>query len=207
MTRHAGIERLGPNRYRVRAQARDPKSGRKISRMETIDGSLREAQVRLAALHADLRKSGRRAARVLLGDYAVSWLKQRLGRLKPGVRLKYANNIELHIVPLLGDLYIDAVTPDDVRKFVAGRLAAGLAGNTVLNMLRLLRTIARDAQAEGLTAIYFCNRVEAPAVDGYTDEKPNMLNADQLGALLAKIPLRWLAMTRCSPTRACGGAS
>jgi integrase len=186
-----GIEQLGPNRWAVRAQARDPRTGRKISKRDVVTGTRREAQLRQVELRGELRDSGPRRRRVQMRTYCSTWLASRLPDLKPSVVHKYKNNLHLHIIPALGDLYVDAILPSDVRAFISAKLKQ-LAGNTVLNMLRLLRTIAKDAMAEGLTDRDFCARIEAPKVDGYTDEDPNLLDAEQLGRLLVAIPKQWL---------------
>jgi len=55
----------------------------------------------------------------------------------------------------------------------------------VANRLRLLRTIAKDAVAEGLTDIDFCARVRLPRCNAWDEDNPNRLTADQLDKLLA----------------------
>lgn len=183
-----GIWSLGESRWRVRAQARDRSTGKKISRSATVEGTKREAKVALARLRSELDKEGARPKRVRLEDYATSWLKARIGRLKGSTKAKYASTLDLHIVPAIGDRYVDALRPSDVERLLA---TSKLAGNTKLNMLRLLRTIAKDAQAEGITPIYFCNRVPPPKVK---KTRGNLLTARQVSALFANVPPKWIPL-------------
>jgi len=189
-----GLEKLGPSKWRIRVQARDPKTGAKIGAMETVTGTKAAAEARRAELHAELRDVGPKKARVRLRRYVSGWIAERESRLKPSVVYKYANNLDQHILPALGDHFVDAIQPSDVRRFIAERIASGLADNTVLNMLRLLRVIAKDAKADGLTDRDFCERVTAPTPVGYTEANPNLLNAEQLRDLLAAIPKQWRAI-------------
>ncbi len=64
-------------------------------------------------------------------------------------------------------------------------------GNTVLNELRLLRTIARDAVSEGYSDRYWCDRVKPPKVREYTRDRPNLLTGPEFETLFAKIPPQW----------------
>ena len=184
-----GITKIGPNRYRVRVQARDRRTGLKISRMVTVEGTARAAERRQRKLREELEQQGsRRPSRLRLSQYAGIWLASRT--LKPSVVRKYVNNLDVHILPALGAIYIDVLEPDDIRAFIRAK-SKTLAANTVLNMLRLLRVIAKDAVAAGHTPRDFTDRVTAPTPQGYPVEDPNLLTAVQLAALLRAIPGKW----------------
>jgi integrase len=81
-----------------------------------------------------------------------------------------------------------------VQQYVANRLGDGAAGNTVLNELRLIRTISRDSVAEGLAERHWADRVKPPAVRVYDEDDPNMLGAAQLYVVLRAVPPRWLPL-------------
>ena len=187
----AGIKRVGPNRYDIRVQARDPRSGMKLERRDQFVGTKAAAIARQAELRGELRANGRSRPRVRLRAFASTWLASRT--LRPSTQAKYVSNLDHHILPELGDLFVDSILPADIRAFITKK-SGELAANTVINMLRLLRAIARDAQADGETKIYFCDRVEAPRAPGYSDEDPNLLSAPELARLLAVIPKRWLPL-------------
>jgi len=184
------IKKLADGRYQVREVVRDPKTGRRVNRKATV-ATRREAQD-LARQFRDGSASGGRRPRVTLQAYVTSWARARAGTLKPSVRRRYRQALELHILPALGELYIDKITPADVQKYVTDRVAEGAAGNTVLNELRLIRTISRDSVADGMAARHWADRVKPPKVKKYTEEDPNMLTARQLGEFFGALPRHWL---------------
>ncbi|MDQ3276600.1 MAG: site-specific integrase [Actinomycetota bacterium] len=191
-----GLKLLGPNRWEIRAQARDPRTGRKIGRSAIFEGTKRAALRRQAEIHAELRAEGSRQRRIQMRAFARTWLASRAvgdRPLKPSVVTKYGSNLDHMILPAIGDLYVDAIVPSDIRNLIV-KLGQDYAENTVLNVLKLLRTMAKDALAEGLTTRDFCARVTAPTPEGYTDEDPNLLTAAELGRLFTAIPRRWLAL-------------
>lgn len=184
------IKQLGPRRWQVRIQFRDKRTGGKCSLERTVEGSKREA-LRVEAELRDVVVSGSRRQRVRLSTFAASWLQARVRTVKPSVSTRYAMSLQHHIIPALGGLYLDRISPSDVQRYVSDRIEAGAAGYTVLNELRVLRTMAADAVVEGLSKADWTARVAAPPVARWTEERPNLLTAEQLAAVLAAVPPRW----------------
>jgi integrase len=58
--------------------------------------------------------------------------------------------------------------------------------------------MAREAHADGLCARNWADKIKAPAVRRWTEERPNLLSAAQLGQLLAVVPRRWLGLVTLS---------
>lgn len=194
------IEELGPKKFRLRVQSRDSRTGRKVSRGKTVHGTRAQALRELDGLKQRVRE-GAKPRRLKLQAYATSWIASRAeqvraGTMKPSVLRKYATGLDLHILPVLGDRYVDSLTHADVQDYITGRLASGVAcaGNTVLNELRLLRTIARDSFAAGVAPRYWADRVKPPEVREYDEDDPNALEGPQLMRVLAKIPPQWLRL-------------
>lgn len=192
------IKQTGPRTFALRVQWRDPKTGGKRSRTEVFEGTERAARAKLAALRSEAKEIGSRPQRQRLAAFARSWMLLRAPRLKPSVLVRYAGALDGHILPALGDHYIDKLERSDVQAYVAARTASGAQGHTVLNELRLLRTMAREAHADGLCARNWADRVTPPTVRKWTEERPNLLTAKQLGSLLAAVPRRWLALVTLS---------
>lgn len=187
-----GIEKLGPARFRIRVQARDRRTKRRLSRTETMEGvTPTQARARLAEVRREVHggRVGRSRPRLL--GYATSWLEQRAALLKPSVVAKYGNSLLRHIGPRLGEMFVDQIVPGDVQRYVSDRMTAGAAGNTILNELRLLRVLAKDSLAEGVAERNWADRVRPPPVASYTEERPNLLGAAQLGLVLGAVPARW----------------
>lgn len=183
-TKHRAIHELARGLYLVRVLWKDRRSGEKRDVKRQVQGTLAEALAAQHALRAECRGGGLDAQRATLKTYATSWLKSRATRLKPSTSLKYAADLDKHILPALGACYLDELRPSDVQEFV-NEQAEVYAGWSVVNRLRLLRTIAKDALADGFCDRDFCARLIPPAVNSYDEEDPNLLTAPQLGALLA----------------------
>lgn len=150
-----GITKLGPNLYDIRVQARSKKTSQKIGQRERFEGTLREARARQAAMRAELaaRAGGARSRRVRLRIFARTWLESRVERLKPSVVTRYASDLDLHVLPALGDHFVAALEPADIEAFLgAVRRKDGkpLKPNSLRNILRLLRLLAKAAIAAGL---------------------------------------------------------
>lgn len=185
-----GIKQIAKGRWSVRVKRVDAATGRVCNRKATVLGSKADAVRKRDELRDELATL--RRGRVRLDGYATDWLKRRASTLKPSTQRKYFYALT-HIVPVLGELYVDVIAPADVERYLADRLRVA-AGNTVLNELRLLRTLARDALAESYTRRYWCERVKAPRVARYSADNPNLLTPDQAVRVLELVPARWLGL-------------
>lgn len=190
MSREAGIRQLGRSRWSVRVKRRSARTGRNVNRKATVVGTRADAVRRRDELRDELaaRRGGRDRER--LREFAEPWLARRT--LKPSTRRKYGFALR-HILEVLGELYLDAIAPSDIASYIARR-AGEAAGNTALNELRVLRTIAKDALAEGLSTRYWCERVKAPKVARYSDEHPNLLSPEEAELVIPHVPSRWLGL-------------
>lgn len=198
-----GIKQLEPGKWRVFASIADSSlaSGRKeVKRI--VHGTLADAQEERAQLLDELR-AGRdvgRSTRQTLSGYARSWLELRTPTIAAATADKYVKALN-HILRELGDLYVDAARPADVKRFVASQLEE-YAPVTVAGRLRVLRTMAADAVADGVCDRDFTARIPLPQAEGYTDEEPNLLRGDELDRVLAAVPEQWLPAVQ---TMACTG--
>jgi integrase len=182
-----GIKRLASNRYRVRVTRQHPVTGQKRFRVRFVHGPRQLAeQVReelIAELEAEHR--GQAPTRLTLTVFAQQWLELRAARLKPSTTAKYTNDLEKHILPVLGNRMLDDLRPSDIKAMFARDQGAP---NSRKNRLRLLCAMSKDALADGLIERDFCARVSVKVPKIYTDDEPNLLTAAQLDALLSAIP-------------------
>lgn len=86
------------------------------------------------------------AGRVLLRDYAATWLERQM--VKPSTREAYQYALATRLGPLAG-MQVRHITPGAVQAQVAA-LSATLAPSTVRQMLRVLSAVLGAAQADGL---------------------------------------------------------
>lgn len=149
-TKHPGVYKLPDGRYRTISAYRDPRTGlrrRKVDTWSTTDAPTpaHAATLRLRALEHEL--AGLRPQRMRLSEYAASWLQRKGAELAPSTVDRYGRTILLHILPRLGDLFLDALQPVDVVNWRDG-LARTSAPSTTNSHLRVLREILADAAAE-----------------------------------------------------------
>lgn len=191
MKRDAGVRPLGRNCWLVRVERRNERTGKTCNRKSTVHGSRADAIAKRDQLRAELAAAGKRE-RVRLLDFATRWLERRT--IKDSTRRKYSYALHHLSTHPLSTYYVDAIVPSDVAAYVHERLGEGYAGNTVLNELRFLRVVAKDSVAEGLADRYWCERVKAPKVAQYTDDRPNLLTPEQATLVLEHVPHRWLGL-------------
>jgi len=124
-----------------------------------------------------------RPERVRLEAYAREWLQRKELRLAESTVARYTVTIEQHIIPALGDLYLDRIKRRDVEEFL-GKQRPKYAPETVNGHLRVLKTIMLDAADEhGIPNP--CARVEALPVEWVDEEDANALSEEETAALLA----------------------
>lgn len=80
---------------------------------------------------------------MLVGDYMTTWLRTWCGNLRPTTVAGYRDINRLYITPLLGDLELEAVTPEDIQTAVS--LVAEQHGRTAELLLDVLRAALKRA--------------------------------------------------------------
>jgi len=97
---------------------------------ETIEGSRRDAEDRLAQLVTDA-KAGRLgpSRAVSVSALADAWWESSTGQLSPNTRIGYRGVLDRHILPTFGKRRIDKVKPAELDRWYA-QLAAGTAATS-----------------------------------------------------------------------------
>jgi len=100
-----------------------------------------------------------------LEEYLAEWLDV---AVKPNRRWKtwsiHESHVRVHIVPALGEIPIDELTPYQVQRFIAQMLAEGLKPGTVGKIRSTLRIALRRAIAWGLVMTNAADAVDLPRV-------------------------------------------
>jgi integrase len=78
-------------------------------------------------------------------DYADQWWLLRQGQLAPKTQTDYKWRLEVHLIPAFGEMRLDAITYDNVERYMAGKIGDGLAPRTVNMTLVLLGAILETA--------------------------------------------------------------
>lgn len=185
-TKVRGIHYAGPGQYRVRVYYIDPKTGKQRERVRLVEAAdIHEASEIRARLRREAMQGGEDGRpRRRLADYAESWLRGKLPNLKASTRDRYAHVLDVHVLPVLGDHWVDAIERDDL---IAWRDSQRGAVETVNGRLRVLLQVLRDGVVDlGLDRDPTL-RVESLRVPGGRVTKRKGLDASELRALLAAI--------------------
>jgi hypothetical protein len=97
--------------------------------------------------------------RQLIGDYLPEWLAAVRSSLRPATYESYERNIRQHLIPKVGHVWLDQLTPDRLAAVYAelhrtGRLdgAGGLSPRSIRYLNTILGKALGDAMAEGKLA-------------------------------------------------------
>lgn len=210
-----GIKQISDGMYLIRVQRQDPKTGLPLDiRRKVKCASLREAIAEQSRLLEEA-SAGDKPEIPRLRDYAHSWLSGRRPMLKISTSTLYAETLELHVLPTLGAIYLDKLTPEDVQQWFADK-ATTRAPATVNGYLRVLKTLMADATERYDLARDPTRRIRAMPLRRMSaleaDEPVNIMSDKEIGRFLATLKLRWpqwfaLVFTQLSTARRFGEVS
>lgn len=222
-TGHKGIHMLPDGRYQIRFTAVEPKTGKMKYRQcilcagTTLGQAVDELLRRQGALRLQEEEEKKKAPerRMTLRDYALQWLAQRAqaSSYTHRTREAHAHILAHHILPRLGDHYLDSLTRADIGQWVAwsnarrqripssrkfpseearkrAQLAMPLCSHaTRRGWWRVLTNMLRDAYADGLLAQDVTYRLQGPvALPGDKEQRElRTLSSDQLSRLLGAL--------------------
>src|SRR5579859_1485973 len=98
-----------------------------------------------------------------LAEYLAYWLEH---TVKDGIRPRsyerYEQYVRLHIIPVLGRVKLQSLTPQHVKNLKAKKMKEELSSTTVATILIVLHKALSDAVREGLIARNVCDAVSLP---------------------------------------------
>lgn len=99
--------------------------------------------------------------RITLREWMLSWMENELlGSVKASSYQTYLTQINKHILPKLGGLYLTQLTPALAYEFTESLCAAGLSTGTIKGVFRLLSAAMRFALDEGIIRKNPCRRLK-----------------------------------------------
>lgn len=181
-----GVWQLKKNRlYEIRVRVKHPRTGKDVGRWGRFDGTQTAAlaareQWRLE-LHTALVHPRRPET---VASYAASWMSMKLrrGDLAPSTARKYAEAIDLHVIPTFGDVGLEHLVTRDIKEWLASK-AERFAASSCNSWLRTFATMLNDAMTDGLITHNPAGAVRAVRELDDVDED-NSLHVDELRAYL-----------------------
>jgi integrase len=123
----------------------------------------REVVEKLDALKRQAQEAGRlpEAGKMTVAEYLAHWLQHAEGRLRPKTYYDYEILCRRHIIPHIGSLRLNKLSPLHIAKLYA-TLSKGLSQRRVGQVHTVLHKALGDASRWGLIASNPANLVEAP---------------------------------------------
>lgn len=130
-------------------------------------------------------QNDKNSSALTLGDYLTDWIEYYAERknLAENTRRGYRVNINNHIIPEIGDVQLENLTPEHIDKLLSALASKGLSGTSQLYVYATLRRALNSAQKRRLIKFNVVNLVEAPKKNNYeacflTKKQMNKLKAE-----------------------------
>ncbi len=153
---------------------------RRVSPVQTRAGAQAyEAELRVASSTS----SGCSGPSPRLADFAVRWLTERVVVVnKPSERIRKESVLRVHVLPALGELRLDELTPRVLDGYAAAKRREGLAAGTVNRHLDVVAALLRCAvEWHRLADMPTIKRLAEPPAD------IDWLRPDEADAVLASV--------------------
>jgi len=100
--------------------------------------------------------------KLTLAEFAAQWLEAVEPSLRPSTFRRYADMLRVHILPQLGKRQLVKLTPFDLQRFYANRLAYGLSPTSVHHLHVMLHRVLKQAERWGMVSRNVGSMVDAP---------------------------------------------
>ena len=155
--------------------------------------TMAEAQTKALEDRRAVSSLSARRASPTLRDWLAEWLERKRYEVRPGTWVKYEQRCRIHIVPLLGDKKLLALTPNDVDSLRDTVLAREGVGPTTAHHVHMTLSAAlHDALRRGLvhsvvTTATRAVRRDNPEMITLSDEEVDRLLAAATGDRMASL--------------------
>ena len=199
-----GVWKMKEGGHYVRGRATDPRTGR----MHAVSMPLHDATAAEAYAELHRRLDEIRAGRILVeqprtrfAEFAASLLERKVLRNEirsAKTRLTWRTVLEQHLLPVFGEMYVDAITRHDIEEWLddqARKVQAGQYSPVSVNgWYAILRVILNEATLKFELDRNPIAGVQPLDVSGhrpYTEEEPNALSAEELRKFLGALRRTW----------------
>lgn len=138
------------------------------------------------------------ADRQTVRDYLTAWLADIQPTMKPRTHERFDELIHLHVLPELGKVRLDKLSPAHVQNLLGHKLAEGLSASTVVAIRNVLRNALNRALRWGFIGRNVATLVDAPRIERppvrilSVDEARKLIEAARGERLEALYTSRWL---------------
>lgn len=156
-----------------------------------------EVRARLSDAHRRIAAEGMVTtfATITLKQWADQWLSHRQQIVRPGTYVSDRSAVSRWIIPTLGHLRLNVLTPADIRRLAVTQQDAGLALPTMQRTHAVLGKILTDAVAEGYQVSQRTRETAGPGVGPSSRQALSIEQAKRVLAVTEKRSdaSRWIA--------------
>jgi integrase len=139
----------------------DPATGKRRRKRVTAR-TRREVENQIAVVLAAAQTGYTDAGKLTVREFFDRWLDASAPTLRPATVRRYRDLARLHIAGVVGNLKLAKLSPAEVQRLYADRLAAGLSPTSVRHVHGLLHRALGDAVRWGLLARNVTDAVDPP---------------------------------------------
>jgi integrase len=133
-------------------------------------------------------------SKVTFGEYLVErWLPTKQMGVRPSTFASYRGLVERHVIPALGHLQIQQLSPDRLDRFYADLVGQGYATKTVRNIHVLVHRALTDAVRKNLVPRNVADAADPPKLNRADQEEMKTWTPEQLREFFAGIAEHRLA--------------
>ncbi|HRE00398.1 MAG TPA: site-specific integrase, partial [Ilumatobacteraceae bacterium] len=176
--------------YAVVYEGVDPTTQKERHRWYQAGGTRKGAEKILADLVKRHHDGDYRAPdKITLGDYLIErWLPTKRAQLRFSTFDSYTRNVRNHVVPRIGNIPLQKLTPEDLDQFYATLLTegklngkkGGLSVKTVRYIHTIIRKALADAQRKGSVQRNVADLADAPKLSSAPRRPMKVWTAEQL---------------------------
>jgi integrase len=147
---------------------KDPSTGKRRRHFESVSGSKRDAQRRLAELAVQIERGGyiKTPRDLTLSEYLRNWLHNYTEmNCAPKTIESYRALIECHIIPELGNIRLVDLEPCQLQDFYGRKKKAGLSSRTVRYLYSIISESLGHAVKAGRLARNVARATEPPRIE------------------------------------------
>lgn len=191
---------LSSGATRWQARWRDPSGEQRSKNFDTKDEATRHERNKRSSVDQGTYADDR-GSRITVAQWADDWLASALN-LRDGSRQLYRQDLDLYILPALGDRRLARLAAEDIDTFLADQIAHGRAASSVHRYWRTLRRMLNVAVRRRKIQRSPMVDVDPPRV---VKEEMLFLLADELERLAAAVDNRTDKKGRLMPSYGYGG--
>ena len=152
----------GVSWYAVIDLPADPVTGKR--RQKWVSGRTKCAceDAALGALQEAKSGVGGTLGKETVREFIERWLSAAESSLRPSTYRRYRDLMQLHVLPVIGGVKLSKLTPLDVQRLYADRLAAGLSPTTVNQLHNVFHGALKQAFRWGMVARNVTEMIDAP---------------------------------------------